>query len=48
MKKAILIGFLTGLFIGLFLAGMFWSSKYSLVYEGYYKRGELIKLMLKR
>ena len=48
MKKAILIGFLTGMFVGLFLAGMFWSSRYSLLYGGYYKRGELIKLLLKR
>ncbi len=45
MKKYIILSFIIGLFLGLFLSGLFWSNKYIALYEKYYNAIELIKLI---
>ena len=43
----IIISFSIGIFIGLFLAGLFWQKRYLALYDQYQKRGQTITLIVR-
>jgi hypothetical protein len=44
MKKSILIVLIIGIFLGLLLGGIYWHTKYTQLYEKYYRSVELLRL----
>jgi ABC-type nitrate/sulfonate/bicarbonate transport system permease component len=45
MNKQIIVGFIIGFLMGLFIGGLFWSNKYLTLYKKHYQTREVLYLI---